>query len=112
MPADGVEVNEDNTKAAVAGIVSAKARALEKIALLAEGYAKMKCPVDTGYLRNSITRLTDEDAAYVGTNTEYAPYVELGTVKMHAQPVLRPAATEHAAQYRFDYQSDRHCAKT
>lgn len=30
----------------------------------------------------------------VGTNVEYAPYVEFGTYKMAAQPYMRPAARE------------------
>ena len=32
-----------------------------------------------------------EITVYVGTNVEYAPYNELGTVKMDARPFLRPA---------------------
>lgn len=37
--------------------------------------------VDTGRLRASITHQVDiqEDAVYIGSNVEYAPYVELGT---------------------------------
>ncbi len=38
-------------------------------------------------------------AVYIGTNVEYAPYVELGTVNMDPRPFLRPAAEEHAEQY-------------
>lgn len=34
----------------------------------------------------------DELSVYVGTNVEYAPYVELGTSKQEAQPFLKPAA--------------------
>lgn len=50
------------------------ARALEKCGLVAEGYAKKLCPVDTGNLRNSITHRVDagEKAAYIGSNVEYA----------------------------------------
>lgn len=97
-----VTVNQDNTAAAAKGIKSAINVALEKIGLLAEGYAQMKCPVDTGNLRASITHEVDaaEKAVYIGTNVEYAPYVELGASRQKAQPYLRPAATEHGSQYR------------
>lgn len=56
-------------------------KALETCGLIAEGYAKLLCPVDTGNLRNSITHQVDVDegAVYIGTNVEYAAYVELGT---------------------------------
>ena len=58
--------------------------------------------MDTGNLRNSITHAVEsgEDAVYVGTNVEYAPYVEMGTRRTAAQPFLRPAATEHGSTYR------------
>lgn len=100
--ADGVTVKQDNTKQVVDDIGSAIEVALEKIGLLAEGYAQKKCPVDTGNLRGSITHEVDagDNAVYIGTNVEYAPYVELGTSRQKAQPFLRPAASEHGAQYR------------
>lgn len=75
-------------------------RGLEAVGLQAEGYAKMICPVDTGNLRNSITHTSDGEAAYVGTNVEYAPYVEYGTSKTKAQPFLRPAAEDHTTEYK------------
>lgn len=100
--AGGVSVRQDNTGQAVDGIESAIGAALEEIGLLAEGYAARKCPVDTGNLRASITHEADAggNAVYIGTNVEYAPYVELGTSRQEAQPFLRPAASEHGAQYR------------
>lgn len=102
MAIDGVTVNEDNKKQVVDGIDSAIGVALEEIGLLAENYAAKKCPVDTGNLRASITHEVDagDNAVYIGTNVEYAPYVELGTSRQKAQPFLRPAASEHGAQYR------------
>lgn len=102
MAIDGVTVNEDNTREVSALIVSALDRAMEEVGLAAEGFAKRKCPVDTGNLRNSITHAVEsaEDAVYVGTNVEYAPYVEMGTSRTAAQPFLRPAATEHGETYR------------
>lgn len=75
-------------------------KALEEIGLTAEGFAKKKCPVDTGRLRNSISHASTEDTAYVGTNVEYAVYVEMGTVNTKPQPYLRPAVTEHKDTYR------------
>lgn len=101
-------------------------RALEKCGLTAEGYAKKLCPVDTGNLRNSISHKinTEEPSAYIGTNIEYAAYVELGTGKYieggrptpwvyqddkgnwhwtagnPAQPFLKPAVADHSQTYR------------
>lgn len=58
-------------------------QALEKAALIVLSDAKEKCPVDDGQLRNSIEYQIEkgegEVAAYIGTNVEYAPYVEKGT---------------------------------
>lgn len=95
-----IEITVDNTAAVKGGLKSAFARALERIGLQAEGYAKDLCPVDTGNLRNSITHTSDGKAAYIGTNVTYGKYVELGTVKMAAQPYLRPAAADHGETYR------------
>lgn len=94
-------VRENNAKVIEQGIDDAVLRALEKIGLVAEGYAKRLCPVDTGRLRNSITHAIDNGGRYVaiGTNVEYAPFVELGTSRMDERPFLRPAARDHADQY-------------
>ena len=74
--------------------------ALETIGLAAEGYAKRLCPVDTGRLRNSVSHATDDKAAYIGTNVDYAVYVEMGTVNTPAQPYLKPAVTDHVNEYQ------------
>lgn len=87
---------------AIAAINEAVINALEECGLFAEGYAKKLCPVDTGRLRNSIAHTVreDEQAAYIGSNVEYAPHVELGTVRQKAQPYLKPAVSGHTAQYK------------
>lgn len=97
-----VEVRENNAEQIEAAMNRAVAKALTMIGQNAEGYAKMKCPTMTGRLKNSITNAIDmgEEAVYVGTNVEYGPYVELGTSRRDPHPYLRPAASEHADEYR------------
>lgn len=71
------------------------AKDLQRRALQVDRAAKQLCPVDTGRLRSSITNQLGTDGggllAVIGTNVEYAPYVELGTSKAPAQPFLLPA---------------------
>ena len=114
----------DNSKAFLNAFEAACQRALERCGMQAEGYAKDLVPVDTGNLRNSITHKVSGDAVYIGTNNEYAAYVELGTGKyteggrqdpwvyrdeegnwhhthgQRAQPYLKPAVADHKQTYR------------
>lgn len=90
----------DNSAEVKEALADAVMRGLEAIGLVAEGHAKELCPVDTGRLRNSISHATEGDAVYIGTNVEYAPYVELGTSRMAARPFLRPAAESYGDEYR------------
>ena len=95
-----------HVKQALSAEQAAKDKALEIIGGKAESYAKKLCPVDTGRLRNSITHQQyDENTEVVGTNVEYAPYVELGhhtSAGNHVagKPFLRPAAENHTAEYK------------
>lgn len=86
----------------------AVARALEKMGLVAERYAKGYAPVDTGRLRNSITHeaAPDEGAVYIGTNVEYAPYQEFGTRYQSGTPFLRPAVENHLDEYKAIVESE------
>ena len=77
-----------------------KRNALTAIGATAETYAKQETPVCTGRLRNSISHSVDGEAAYIGSNVEYAPYVELGTSHAKAHHMLQKAATEHSAEYK------------
>jgi hypothetical protein len=67
--------------------------------------ARFAAPVDTGNLAQSITPegpfVTGPGKAegFVGTNVEYAPYVEFGTRFGRAQPFLGPALAK--ARRRF-----------
>lgn len=101
-----VEIRENNAAQIASGIKTAIATALEEVGLAAEGFAKKKLTenhsVDTGRLRNSVTHAINigEEAVYIGTNVEYAPYVELGTSRSKEKPYLRPAAQNHSTEYR------------
>lgn len=74
---------------------SAMERGVRRAGLKVEGDAKMVTPVDTGALRSSINTTSSSTAnsatATVGSNLEYAAYVELGTSKSSAQPFLQPS---------------------
>lgn len=115
----------DNSALVQEAFHTACLRALERCGMEAEGYAKDLVPVDTGRLRNGISHAVSEDemAAYVGSNTSYAPYVELGTgiyaeggrptpwvyqddegnwhwtAGNPAQPFLKPAVADHTRTY-------------
>lgn len=96
----------DNSDEVLSAMQKAAVRALEKCGLTGEGYAKKNLTknksVDTGNLRNSITHEVNESeqATYIGTDVEYAPYVCLGTIKQKAKPYLKPAVADHADTYR------------
>lgn len=77
-------------------------QALTAIGMTAETHAKELCPVDTGRLRNSITHEVDigGHATIIGSNVEYAAYVELGTSRQKAHPYLRPAVENYTQEYK------------
>lgn len=109
-------VREDNTEFILEAIDRALAEAMDEIGAAMQEHAQQLCPVDTGRLRNSITyRLggggyafpgygaevsAHEHAVSVGSDVEYAAYVELGTSRTRAQPFLEPAAARFADEYR------------
>ena len=66
--------------------------------------AQQNAPVDTGTLKRSIgLEITDSGmSAEVEPTAEYAPYVELGTRFMEAQPYLKPAFDEQKEKFRKD----------
>lgn len=66
---------------------------VRKTAFDLQARAQQIVPVDTGFLKGSITTTqTGPLSATVGTNAEYAAYVELGTTTQTPQPYLGPAA--------------------
>lgn len=120
----------DNSQAILDALPPAKERALEAIGMQAEANAKIEVtravydtPASwyrrTGALRNSISHASDGDSAYVGTNLEYAVYVEMGTSQggrswvfkgddgefhvtkgMPPRPFIRPAVENYMDEYK------------
>ena len=93
----------DNSKLFMSEMQRKVELALDLIGQAAEGHAKDNCPVDTGRLRNSISNKTSGDSVYIGTNVEYAPYVEFGDRYHHnvgKAHFLRDAATTHGGEYK------------
>ena len=110
-----------NSKEVQAHIKDAIKRGLEICGGTAEGHAKENLTknrsVQSGRLRNSMTHQpVDDYTMAVGTDVEYAPYVELGhnqqpgryvpaikkrLVASHvaAKPYLRPAVENHRSEY-------------
>ena len=100
--------------------------ALEAVGMQAQGYATDACPVETGRLKSSIDFEVEDGVLYLGTNVEYAPYIEFGTGEwaengggrptpwvwkdregnwhwtkgMRAKPFLRPAFEKHLPEYQ------------
>ena len=120
-----IRIEVDNTDAVMRASKDQIRRALEECGLTAERYAKEKCPVDTGNLRNSITHQMDGDnKVLIGSAVKYSVYVECGTGKyteggrktawiyeddkgnwhrtngQKAQPYLKPALANHVDEYK------------
>ena len=95
-----VEIKNNNTDKVVSAIDKAIERGLEATGLTAEKYAKEETPVVTGRLRNSISHAVKDDSAYIGSNVEYAPFVELGARGRTGKHMLKRAATEHKDEYK------------
>lgn len=90
----------DYTEEITAGIKAAIKRALIRIGLEAEAYAKKAVHVVTGRLRNSITHYVKENSVFIGSNVEYARYEEEGTSKRPPHPYLRPAVTNNMDKWK------------
>lgn len=103
---------------------------MEGVGLQAEGNAITEITrmgaVDTGRLRNSITFATinrqgsantqggtpakpddyaqkgtaEHGSVYIGTNVEYAPYIELGARRMAPRPFLKNAIANYSQEYK------------
>lgn len=128
-----IEITANNIPEVLGALNDSTERILTMIGIKVERYAKNRCPVGTpkstgkkgyrgGTLRNSITFEVDGNELSVGSNVEYAPYVELGTGPnfeappeweqfntqrgsgsggyVYPRPFLRPAIEDHVREYK------------
>lgn len=105
-----VKIANNNVEDVLAAMNAQAVAALESIGQEAEGFAKEDCPVDTSRLRNSIAHAVDGEVKelFVGTNVEYAPYVEYNEKARHDPPefgggkahFLRDSVANHADYYK------------
>lgn len=90
----------DFTDEITQGIKLAIHRALVRIGGEVVGYAGDLIHNVTGNLRRSLTYFVEGDSVYVGTDCEYAQYVEEGTSRSKPHPYLRPAVENHLDKYK------------
>lgn len=137
---NGIEITQNNIPEVLEALKGATEKALTEVGTKAEKYAKALCPVGTpestgkkgyrgGTLRNSITFVVEGDELTIGSNVEYAPYVELGTGPyfntppewlqyvtekgsgeghgyVRPRPYLRPAIEDHLDEYKRIMQNE------
>lgn len=74
-------VFKDNSMEGKERLKNAAAKWLLQACILVEGQAVLLAPVATSRLKQSIDYIVDDDelVGYVGTNVDYAIYVEFGT---------------------------------
>jgi HK97 gp10 family phage protein len=99
-----MDMSELNTLAVDLGKVPGRMvplarKVLEKSSADIERDAKMFAPVDTGNLRNSISRDLKGLTAEIGPTASYAAWVELGTSRIGPHAFLGPAFDRHAGEF-------------
>lgn len=123
------KIENDKTKEILEGLKENSKKALKAVGMQAvtDVISKGDFPVDTGLLRNSITFAVSGEApainsysankgnehgeyhgtapddkepvVYIGTNVEYAKYVQFGTSKMKARDFLMTPLRANLAHY-------------
>ena len=81
------------------------ADALKKLAFNVEAFAKKATVVDTGRLRSSINTKLAKVSAVIGTNVDYAEFIEYGTHTMEARHM--EGATKVLGQGMFEYTEEQ-----
>lgn len=83
-----LEADLEKGAAKVEGLAT---KVVAKVALDIEASAKAGAPVDTGFLKNSISSDINGLSAEVGPTASYSMFLEYGTSRMAPQPFMGPA---------------------
>lgn len=87
-------MKQEKTDEIIQEVRRKKERFVTEGGLIAESEMKARTPVDTGQLRGSIYSEVGEEGTSmysdIGPSTNYAEYVEYGTVYQRAQPYAEP----------------------
>lgn len=76
-----------------------KAEALDEMGNTGVDNIKDETPVDTGALKDANDYRIENNIVYFINNQEYAPFVELGTSKMSAQPFMRTGINKSKGEF-------------
>lgn len=73
---------------------------LDAFALLIMREMQIRSPVDTGFMRSSITITSEGDwVRVIGPTADYSIFVEMGTRFTPAQPFVGPATLAYKSQF-------------
>lgn len=90
-----LHINDQEVLSRIDSILEQKLK--EACVLVMDG-AKQDCPVDTGRLQGSITYAVEGNEGIVGSNVEYAPYVEAGARGRAGKHFLQNAGDRNREQ--------------
>jgi HK97 gp10 family phage protein len=86
-----IEISRDKLTGLSSALRSALAVVVEETAAEIEAGAKERVPVDTGYLRGSISHEAKGLSGSVSVGADYGFWVEVGTEHRSPRPYLTPA---------------------
>lgn len=93
---------KDALPKAIAAMEAAQQETLESIGEAVTHEAKDRTPVDTGEAKRSWTYELEEDNVNIGNTAEHTLFIEVGTSKQPARPMLQPAMDQYRAKAKKD----------
>jgi HK97 gp10 family phage protein len=89
-----IEISRDKLTGLSSSLQSALSQVVAETAAEIEAGAKERAPVDTGYLRGSISHEAKGLQGSISVGADYGIHIEFGAEHQSPQPFLTPAVTE------------------